>query len=79
MQGTKRKWYRSDGLWAYYINDIWTGLVIIDLTGQWAIPYKPITYHIRDYQQHKDISDAHTLKEAKKITKHYYGSMKNLK
>ncbi|MFA5064194.1 MAG: hypothetical protein WC566_01835 [Dehalococcoidia bacterium] len=59
------EWIESDGLLCAYLNDTWTGIAIARLTGKWAKPYKPATYHVRDFLQGKDIADFPSLWGAK--------------
>ncbi len=59
-------------MWAYYENNEWTGIAIAILTGPWAKPYKPITYHIRNYPQNQDLADAPSLESAKLMVELYH-------
>ena len=63
------EWIESDGLLCAYIDDKWTGIAIARLTDEWAKPYKPITFHIRDFLLGKDIADFPSLQEAKTCCK----------
>ena len=63
----KDKWVKSDGLLAHYRDKKWTGLLIAKLTGRWAIPFNPITYHIMDNLRNIGIANSNTLKGAKAI------------
>ena len=71
-------WYLSidDELWAYYIDDIFTGLEIYPIPDYEQIRYGYLPYHIRFYSPDNtfdfDIGDASTLEEAKSLAELYY-------
>lgn len=67
----------KDVFFALYKNGLWAGLTIAKLTDEWAMPFKPVTFHIRFYPQDAskkdyDIGDKPSLEEAKSFAECYY-------
>ncbi len=70
-----KEWVKSDGLLAYYIDDEWTGIVIVPLDGRWAKPYKPVTYHVRHYVRCRDLADMPNLRDAMSWVESHYNEL----
>ena len=76
---TKDGWIEVDKeeFFVLYKNGLWAGLTIAKLTDEWAIPFKPVTFHIRFYPQDGtnkdyDIGNAPNLEEAQSLAERYY-------
>ncbi len=62
---TKKEWMYFDGLWEYFVDDIWTGMTIAKLYPYFGNPKQPVCFHVRDQRSNKDLVDLPILKAAR--------------